>query len=934
ASQQKAGESEKEENALQELGRCLDATDMEQCVQFPAFLVFEWAMQLHVRPDQIQNILTMLGIDKTETKELGEKTFPNLIIQKIMGGGKTLVLGTLMSLLKADGYHLSVLIPPSSLYDTNAQDMKIRLEKTFGQKTGTVIFKRGPQQFNETYLNSLYHTFISAIKDRDAIIVTPESLQAMQNQYIEVREELKGLYEQKKTTVDAKDREKITMKIDKLEKPTQILKEILRLMAERAIFTFDEVDVVLDTRKELNFPLGNRFREHPQGIELLAKLFAIAASDTDIIEAGLNLAEDKQAKLMPEQYEKVKKLLAQKVIIEIANSDTWCERLFLNGDKTASWEELSRKPIFSDIYQYICNPSASVPEFVRKLHQSEDSSKQLAADWYVLLHQELNEWLQESWKKSADLHYGFSQIDEKKRIAIPYSANNTPSERSEFADAWEMINRTLQLYISKGLSERQTIGFIKKMQQKVRMEWDRAGRSIAIAEMPTAKAFKRIVGRDVFSVSTMNVAHVRGVQTALKTSREREAFDFVLSYVTDEVLSKQEFYEEQISNNGQNLAAMPKVKQGYTGTIESRDTFPYDAELYPDVGTNGRIIDVLLRRNNVVHVVKEGSVKEHLKQVFENNPNAHKFRALIDIGPMYKGVDSRQIATEILDFMQSQKAPSQVKGVLYWDDKTKMLCCIKSGEEGSPIVFPATDSDTIFSLTGLEREELFAFYPHHKITGADLAFSRDAYALTTFAEKTPLRDLLQGVMRMRKLFDTQHVETMLPESVLPIINKKLPEAGGKTISINHLLAFGESVEAERQEKDIIRSVLQQVHNQLRQHVMKLLMEAKTGEEENKLYASARHLFVKKPFGSLFEQYGTVPQDIPIEDFIIQHIDSYLRPLCGKGLREIISDKGEFLKSDKPLPAELLAVCRSIQALINDKLEKLPDTISIRFIVYW
>ncbi|NGX42626.1 MAG: hypothetical protein K940chlam7_00906, partial [Chlamydiae bacterium] len=946
-SKQKGSDSENKETALQELGRCLDATDMKQCLQFPAFMVFEWAMQLHVRPDQIQNILSMLGIDKTETEGLGEKSFPNLIIQKIMGGGKTLVLGTLMSLLKADGYHLSVLIPPSSLYDTNAQDMKIRLEKTFGQKTGTVIFKRGPQQFNEAYLNNLYHRFINAIKDRDAIIVTPESLQAMQNQYIEAREELRVLYEQKKTTVDPNDLEKITIKIERLEKPTRILKEILRLIAERAIFTFDEVDVVLDTRKELNFPLGNRFREHPQGIEFLAKLFAIAASDPDIIKAGLNLADNEQAKLMPEQYEKIKQLLAQKVMVEIANSDTWCERLFLDaeiGKKDVSNLLNKEHPFSSDIYQYICSPNALVPEFVQKLHQSEDPSKQLAADWHVLLHQELNEWLQESWKKSADLHYGFSQVDEKKRIAIPFSANNTPSERSEFADAWEMINRTLQLYIYKGLSESQTIGFIKKMQQKVRTEWDRAGRSIAISEMPTAKVFKRIVGRDVFSVSTIDVSHVRHVQAVLKTSKEREAFDFVLSYVADEVLSKQEFNEEQINNNGQNLAAMPKAKQGYTGTIESKDTFPYDFELHSDIGTNGRIIDVLLRRNNVVHVVKGGTVKEHLKQVFANNPNAHKFRALIDIGPMYKGVDSRQIAIDILDFMQSQEESSQVKGVLYWDDQTKMLCCIKSGEEGSPIVFPATDPDTIFSLTGLEREELFAFYPHHKITGADLALSRDAYALTTFAENTPLRDILQGVMRMRKLFDAQHVETMLEESVLPIINKKLQDhfddstrvskVGGKTLSVNHLISFGELIEADRQKKDIVRSVLQQVHNQLRQHVMKLLMEAKTGKEENNLYTSARHLFVRKPVGSLFEQYGVAPQDIPTANFIIQHIDSFLRPLYNIGLREIISNKGEILTCDKPLPKEFLAVCKIIQALINDKLDKLPDTIPNRINLDW
>lgn len=94
--------------------------------EFPALAVFEYLAGMRLRKDQPSYV------------PQGEKYFVDLIIQRLMAAGKTFVLGTILALMKADGYHLSVLIPPSSLFQTNAQDMHQRSVRFFDQKANAV----------------------------------------------------------------------------------------------------------------------------------------------------------------------------------------------------------------------------------------------------------------------------------------------------------------------------------------------------------------------------------------------------------------------------------------------------------------------------------------------------------------------------------------------------------------------------------------------------------------------------------------------------------------------------------------------------------------------------------------------------------------------------------------------------------------------------
>ena len=117
--QMKSEKVEKWKNTLGLLGEEIHKKREFDPGQWPSFLVFEHYANFSLKKGQCENLQKMLTMNP-------DHTYPNTILQMIMAAGKTFVLGTLLALEKADGYHLSILVTPSALYETNVQDMKGR----------------------------------------------------------------------------------------------------------------------------------------------------------------------------------------------------------------------------------------------------------------------------------------------------------------------------------------------------------------------------------------------------------------------------------------------------------------------------------------------------------------------------------------------------------------------------------------------------------------------------------------------------------------------------------------------------------------------------------------------------------------------------------------------------------------------------------------
>ncbi len=242
-----------------------------------------------------------------------------------------------------------------------------------------------------------------------------------------------------------------TPEILDLEKRNSVLKEMLKLMRERGVLTFDEMHLAMASNKELNMPFGKFERIVESEARLISKQMQMSATVKKDGKLLLNLCENHQSQQTEAEYGAMVKLVANKLV-----HDPWMQEklMLINSDLTP--EDLN------EVEQYILGEIKDIPNFVNAkvnamlvmINEYPTSGldaifkqTQAAASLIVLAKQLLaGKWLKERLNKSVAEHHGFSSHDEGPRVAIPFIANTKAAEGSEFSDQYVMITNTLMSY--------------------------------------------------------------------------------------------------------------------------------------------------------------------------------------------------------------------------------------------------------------------------------------------------------------------------------------------------------------------------------------------------------------------------------------------------------------------------------------------------------
>ncbi len=884
----------KEATEEQRWGRCVQLAKKEEFEQLgsemkkaraydpsshPEFMVFEYNAQFSLRQEQVDNLIKMTTVD-------AEGKFPPFLLQMIMNAGKTSVLGKLLSLMKADGYHLSILFIPRSLFDTNAVEMKEGNAAFFGQRGDVFVYNRGKQYFNLPHLRRVYNQLVETIRNRRYVMMTPETYLSMQNQYVEAREKIAALKEQQ--GLNLIERRKNEEEIAGLEEPIAELKKILQLFQTRGAATFDEIDMQNAPRKELNYP-GVR-TEHLDriSIDLVGALYEIAACDPEIKQIGIDLYHNTQASLLPTQIKQVQKLLAAKMVHAIAGKFTWCQHLGL--------ETPCRRETLESLQHYFAEADSTAPDWLAALHRSSVETDRMAAERIVLVRQEILKWLPSCWKFSANEHFSRSKEHPEYLAAKPNICANTPNENAEMAHCWELVNKTLQLYVSCGADLNQAKMIIQSLQKlaviqrgKLKIESGSDPR-LAIEQTQAAQLFKRLMSQQqgqekdqLMQIDANTPDSLERIHQALSSGRP-EAIRLIIDYVTNNILPELEFHIDQIDNNSMNLGGAVASEQGYSGTIENLYIFSHQFTKRPketvilDGGANGRVIDILCRRNRTVHKVGAGlkTPQDLMAKLHAMKPKEEQdaFKAWIDIGAYFKGQSNVQIAKSFLTYF-SELGRSPIEGILYYDDETNQLACLKKGHENAPILIGGTDGKAIYSATSLRPGQLFTFYDQFHTTGSNIIQAPEAKAFYTVGAQTVLRDQLQGGMRMRSLLlQTQELEGVVPEEMVPFISHQIEAEIEEVPTIEQLLLFGEVNGLLKDREDNLKVFLSKLKAAVRKYARGYLYTA-TPKEEEAFYAVVRHFFVRSVKEELFEQYGGIPSKTDQERYIKEKVVFYL-----------------------------------------------------------
>lgn len=490
---------------------------------------------------------------------------------------------------------------------------------------------------------------------------------------------------------------------DEVKKKIEIMEEILDLIETRGEAIVDEGDIVLHSNREVNFPVGK-----PKQIpKVRIRLFREMMNALHQIDFGLR--DNLQEKLTSESYKnEIAPIIADHLINKWALTDIDPQTL--------------RRYLLGEDSGIACPVPYEHPKSVE----------------ISLAKEVLTSILPLTLSKSGNESYGLSK-ETKRKFSINYKGNNTPDEKTQHGNLYETMFYSTFIYLQNGLKEEHVDELITAKRQEARLEARLNG--IKPQETVTSLKFANTFGvPDLFNISAeerLAIAQsVRWNKAALDCWLE----DFVYPEVT--------IYTQKLSANGLDLVAGLRHVQVVTGIPWNRGTFDKrlvkperDGELM-NPGSEIEVMEAIWRKveqgkeKPLIHPSKGVLPREKLAHILEDHPD---FDCLIDVGAEFKGMTNDEVAAEML---ASRKKDPTIKGIARFDKNNTV------GIMGTEKEIP---------LENIDPHERNTYYDQVHTTGTDLEQKMEAKAILTAGDK-PIRDWVQGAMRMRKLKTTQQIE--------------------------------------------------------------------------------------------------------------------------------------------------------------------------------
>lgn len=808
------------ESAINELGEELFTKRSFDPSVHPEMLIFEFLDDKYIRDPQLKMITDLL-------KKEGDG-YANKIIQMIMGGGKSKVIMPLVALKKANGTNLSMIIVPSALYETNVADLQAVSQRLFGQQAYEFRFSR-EKALDSADLKARYKKMWQVIRDKGYMISTPESIQSLELRYLELLDTPPGS--------DASQPVK-----EEWAEQLKTLDKMLKLIKNRGDALIDEVDSILDPKKELNFTIGGESEVSDVYLNMIIGLYNLLPDVVVETPQGSIPLEDilqgRREIVDIKFWNEAKELLAKQMIehpkspiFDIVNKLTADNRRILQS--------------------YFLDTEDKVPNFIRLLDEGTRNRIGLMKAEMQILPMTL--------QRKKDENYGFAK-DPKAGvptdIAIPYLANNVPNHRSQFGSYIETINFTLQLHrrnekIAPGVLK----AFINDFYVRANNEVTLSLGTIQFTETESYREFNRITGRDLNMFDPRNDSQLENLRTELSIAspKNKEVVDYCLTHY---VLKKIKQHKFILRSDAVNHVSQYRSVQGMTGTPWNYRCFNKNLNFSPEetLGVDGQTMHHLLRKHTHIRKTKETDPKKIIATLFDEPGKIGSLRSFIDIGALFHGVSNIEVA-KLLAIQIRRQQGNEMTHVLYFNEEN-ILCALPIQENAEPIVIGSSDPEVINAKTGSTPRQRFTYFDQHHTTGTDILQMPNALAYATIDNKTLARDFWQGVMRMRGLNSTQNIEVLLPPSVT--------ESGDPTKewNINDVARFVLNNQFNKLAELHYQGAVQNMNDIVRQHFLSLVYFQKTPEEKAALYQKFSTLFLMKGVEEPFAQFGEIERPAP------------------------------------------------------------------------
>ena len=264
----------------------------------------------------------------------------------------------------------------------------------------------------------------------------------------------------------------------------------------------------------------------------------------------------------------------------------------------------------------------------------------------AVLHMQLRVILPFCLQRSVRQHYGLSMEDALQHLPIPYSASNTPTEKSSFANRWTLVNFACIMYI-QGHFQRHLVTFVRMWQHRLQLELSQNDDFKAIHdEARTVKEWHQICP-DVALLDALKSTKRQEVLECIN-GRHHAAITARLNFIRSEVLSKMSTFSKQIVGTTQSLAMPFRSLQGYSGTLPNHFIFPRSVTIVEDAEQRLEQVRKALvegKHNDNVFALSSSATEITAESLLKAGGDPMHYKALIDVGAYCKKFTNQEFAT-------------------------------------------------------------------------------------------------------------------------------------------------------------------------------------------------------------------------------------------------------------------------------------------------
>ena len=572
----KTGDPDQKNRLEQELGALLHAGRAYVPKTKPAYLVFEYYAEMMMRPDQVAKLSQFL-----------DGSHSNLILEMIMGSGKSKILMPLLGLMRADGEKMSILLVTTPLFPSVSSDTHDVLQAKFGQSLRTLPFDR-QSPITLRSLEKIRETLASVIANRECLIVTARSIQSFLLKFIELNDRYYS-------TNDPEIRPQL-----------DLMKQIITIFQTKGLALFDEADTAFNILHEVSFSVGKKVPPKTCHIQTIGLLYEILYTDPNFTRGKDEFTE--------EVYHKNIKGPLAKAFLEKLKSysiDPETDKIlkeYLENLSTVNKEHL---------LHYLCPDSTHVDAAQSYYNTLDPNLREV----FSLASQEIHKLLPDTLAQILDQNYGVRG----EPGAIPFSAVDTPNLNSIFANSFITMNYTFQAYFNEGIRRDVVESFIKNLQQLVR-----TGGAEALSYTEAWKMFLRLQGNS--RISLMNISAEELDQLAIAINQNPLVKLYMIKNV---ILPQIQIFPEKISCNPISLVSLFDLPvTGFTGTLCNASSMHRKLVPVNALGTNSETIYLLWKNSReAVKKIKSGRLDDMIDQMKRLIPQAD---VIIDSGGYFK----------------------------------------------------------------------------------------------------------------------------------------------------------------------------------------------------------------------------------------------------------------------------------------------------------